>query len=400
MAKIIDKTILEQIDEQIEVFNQKSPKPIKKVSDAAAVPVPLPNQAKPEKRQKHPQPQNNQKEEKRKLRIIPLGGVDGIGKNITVFEFDNDIIIVDCGLAFPEDNMLGVDLVIPDTTYLEQNCEKIRGLFLTHGHEDHIGAVPYFLKKINVPIYGTRLTLGILEGKLEEHGLLETAKLNVVSAGDIITKGNFSVEFIRVTHSIPDSSAFCIKTPVGAVICTGDFKIDLTPVQGECIDLGRFAQLGNEGVRLLMCDSTNVERAGYTPTEKTLYTSFDRIFSNCDKRILVATFSSNVHRVQQIINTSAKHDRKVVVTGRSMLNVLRAATKLGYINIPEGLLIELSEMKRYKPSQITVITTGSQGEPMSALYRMAFGEHNQVSVGTNDVVVLSSSPIPGNEKLI
>lgn len=344
--------------------------------------------------------QKGQREGGKKLRIIPLGGVDGIGKNITVFEYDDDMIVVDCGLSFPEDSMPGVDLVIPDTTYIEENAQKMRGLILTHGHEDHIGAVPYFLKKLNVPVYATRLTLGILEGKLEEHGILSTSHLIEQKAGDVIKLGVFTVEFIRVTHSIPDSVALCIETPVGRVIHTGDFKIDLTPARGESIDLGRLAELGKKGVRLLMCDSTNVERAGYTPTERVLYQSFDRFFAQKEKRIVIATFSSNVHRIQQIINTSAKHGRKVAVTGRSMLNILGAATRLGYIDIPEGILIDVGDMKKYSPGELTLITTGSQGEPLSALYRMAFGEHSQVSVGSGDMVILSSSPIPGNEKMI
>ena len=335
-----------------------------------------------------------------KLRIIPLGGVNGIGKNITVFEYAQDMIVVDCGLAFPEDNMLGVDLVIPDMTYLEANRDKLRALFITHGHEDHIGAVPYFLKKLPVPVYGTRLTLGIIEGKLEEHDVQADDLLNEVSAGQTIKAGVFSVEFIKVNHSIADACALCITTPVGRVIHTGDFKIDLTPFNGEAINLARFAELGTKGVRLLMADSTNAERSGYTPTEQILNSSFDRIFGGNDKRVVVATYSSNVHRVQQINNASAKFGRKVAVTGRSMLNILSAATRLGYMDIPEGLMIDVSDMKRYKPCQLTLITTGSQGEPMSALYRMAFGGHSQISLGPTDMVVLSSSSIPGNEKLI
>ena len=340
------------------------------------------------------------KKEKQKLKIIPLGGVEGIGKNITVFEYGNDIIIVDCGLAFPDEEMFGVDLVLPDMTYLAENKEKIKGLLLTHGHEDHIGAIPYLLKRIQIPVYGTRLTLGILEGKLEEHGILKNSKLTEITAGQTVKLGVFSIEFISVTHSIPDAVALCIESPAGRIIYTGDFKIDHTPVHGEAIDLQRFAVLGSKGVRLLMCDSTNVERPGYTPTEIRLYTSFERYFALKDRRILVATFSSNIHRVQQIINTSAKYGRKVVLNGRSMVNIVNAAIRLGYMDIPEGILIDISEMKRLPPSQVTLITTGSQGEPMSALYRMAFGEHNQIAVGKNDLVILSSSPIPGNEKMI
>ena len=334
-----------------------------------------------------------------KLRVIPLGGVNGIGKNITVFEYGPDMIVVDCGLAFPEDSMLGVDLVIPDMSYIESNKDKLRGLFITHGHEDHIGAVPYFLKKFDSPVYGTRLTLGIIEGKFEEH-YISSANLVGVKAGQTINAGVFSVEFIRVNHSIADACALCITTPVGRVIHTGDFKIDLTPLNGEPIDLARFAELGSKGVRLLLCDSTNAERPGYTPTEKIVSSSLDRIFQGNEKRVVVATFSSNIYRVQQIINASAKNGRKVAVTGRSMLNILSAATRLGYMDIPEGLMIDVTDMKRYKPSQLTLITTGSQGEPMSALYRMAFGGHAQISLGPTDLVVLSSSSIPGNEKAI
>ncbi|MFA6729378.1 MAG: ribonuclease J [Eubacteriales bacterium] len=338
--------------------------------------------------------------QKQNLKIIPLGGVDGIGKNITVLEYGKDIIVIDCGLAFPDDEMFGVDLVIPDMSYLVENSDKIKGLILTHGHEDHIGAIPYLLKRVSVPVYGTRLTLGILEGRLDEHGLIETSTLNEIKAGQTLSFGVFSVEFISVTHSIPDSVALCIETPVGRIIHTGDFKIDHTPVHGEKMDLRRFAVLGSKGVRLLMCDSTNSERPGYTPSEIRLYTSFERYFALKDRRLVVATFSSNIHRVQQIINTSAKHGRKVVLTGRSMINIVNAAIRLGYMDIPSGILTDVSELKRLPPGQVTLITTGSQGEPMSALYRMAFGEHNQVAVGKNDVVILSSSPIPGNEKMI
>ena len=333
------------------------------------------------------------------VRIISLGGLHEIGKNMTVIEYGADIVVVDCGLAFPEDNMLGVDLVIPDMSYIESNKDKLRGLFITHGHEDHIGAVPYFLKKFDVPVYGTRLTLGIIEGKFEEHDI-SGADLVEVKAGQTIKAGAFSVEFIKVNHSIADACALCITTPVGRVVHTGDFKIDLTPLNGEPIDLARFAELGTKGVRLLLCDSTNAERSGYTPTEKIVSSSLDRIFMGNEKRVVVATFSSNIYRVQQIINASAKNGRKVAVTGRSMLNILSAATRLGYMDIPDGLMIDVTDMKRYKPSQLTLITTGSQGEPMSALYRMAFGGHAQISLGPNDLVVLSSSSIPGNEKAI
>lgn len=335
-----------------------------------------------------------------KLKIIPLGGVDGIGRNITAIEYGNDLIVIDCGVSFPEDDMLGIDLVIPDFSYLEQNADKFKALFLTHGHEDHIGAVPYLLKQLDVPVYGTRLTLGILENKLQEHGLMPVARLNELKPGESVKIGCFTVEFIRVNHSIADSVAIAVHTPKGTVVHSGDFKIDLTPIDDAPISLHRFAELGRKGVKLFMCDSTNVERTGFTPSERIVGASFDRIFYNCDKRIIIATFSSNIHRIQQIINASVKYGRKVAVTGRSMVNVMRAAERLGYMDIPEGTLIELGDMKRYKHEQLTLITTGSQGEPMSALYRMALGEHSQVSLGSDDLVILSASPIPGNEKLI
>lgn len=335
-----------------------------------------------------------------KLKIIPLGGVDGIGRNITAIEYGNDLVVIDCGVSFPEDDMLGIDLVIPDFSYLEQNADKFKALLLTHGHEDHIGAVPYLLKQFDVPVYATRLTLGILENKLQEHGLMRTARLTELKAGDTVKIGCFTAEFIRVNHSIADSVAIALQTPKGTVVHSGDFKIDLTPIDDAPINLHRFAELGKKGVKLFMCDSTNVERAGFTPSERIVGASFDRIFYNCDKRIVVATFSSNIHRIQQIINASVKYGRKVAVTGRSMINVMRAAERLGYMDIPEGTLIELGDMKRYKHEQLTLITTGSQGEPMSALYRMALGEHSQVALGKDDLVILSASPIPGNEKLI
>ena len=338
---------------------------------------------------------------KGKIRIIPLGGLSEIGKNLTVLEYGDDIIIIDCGLGFPEEDMLGVDLVIPDITYLEANKEKIRGLVLTHGHEDHIGAIPYVLRQINPPIYGTKLTLGIIRNKLEEHELPCEPQLNRVSAGDVIKLGAFSVEFIHVNHSIADACALAITTPLGVVVHSGDFKLDLTPIDGEMMNITRFGELGKKGTLLLMCESTNAERPGFTPSERKVGKSLESIFAmNKDKRIVIATFSSNVHRVQQIINTSVAHGRRVAITGRSMLNIIGAAVELGYMNVPEGVLVDLNEMKRFKPNEITLITTGSQGEPMSALYRMAFGEHAQVSLGANDLVVLSSSAIPGNEKLV
>ncbi len=336
---------------------------------------------------------------KNTLKIIPLGGVDGIGMNMTVFECAGDLIIVDCGVAFPEEDMYGIDLVIPDFTYVKNNRDKLRGLFLTHGHEDHIGAIPYLLRELDMPIYGTALTLGILSGKLLEHGI-KNANLITVTAGSDVDAGCFNVEFIGVNHSIPDATALCINTPVGRVLHTGDFKVDFAPVSQKPIDLARIAALGSKGIRLLLCDSTNVENPGYTPSESTITDAFERIFTVCDRRIIVATFSTNVHRIQQIIDAAVKHERKVAFFGRSMLNIIKAATALGYIDIPEGLLIEAADLKHYPPSKTVLVTTGSQGEPMSALYRMAFGEHSAISITSGDLVILSSSSIPGNEKLI
>ncbi|MBE6661821.1 MAG: ribonuclease J [Ruminococcaceae bacterium] len=336
-----------------------------------------------------------------KLKIVSLGGLNEIGKNMTVIEYENDMIVVDCGLGFPDDDMPGVDLVIPDTSYLEQNREKLRGIFFTHGHEDHIGAVPYVLKSLDTPLYGTRLTLGIIKNKLTEHKLPREPRFCQVKAGDTVRAGALSVEFIHVNHSIADACCLAIHTPLGTVLHTGDFKLDVTPIDGEIMDLPRLGELGKEGVLLLLCESTNAERPGHTPSEKNVGKSLGYIFdTNRDKRIVIATFSSNVHRVQQIINASASHGRKVAVTGRSMLNILSAAIELGYMNVPKDVLIDISEIRRYSPHELTLITTGSQGEPMSALYRMAFGEHQQVSLGASDLVVLSSSAIPGNEKLV
>ncbi len=336
-----------------------------------------------------------------RVKVMMLGGLNEIGKNLAVIECENDIIMVDCGLGFPDDDMLGVDLVIPDTTYLEKNYEKIRGLFLTHGHEDHIGAIPYVLRKLDIPIYGTRLTLGIIENKLMEHQLPYEPELNCVTAGETVNAGCFSVEFIRVNHSIADACCLAIKTPAGTIVHTGDFKLDLTPIEGEIMNLTRLGQLGEEGVMLLMCESTNAERPGYTPSEKKVGQSLDHIFmQKSDKRIVIATFSSNVHRVQQIINTSAQYGRKVAITGRSMINIIGAATRLGYMTVPDGVLIDINDIKKYPPNQITLITTGSQGEPMSALYRMAFRSHDKIQLGSEDLVVISASAIPGNEKMV
>ncbi len=344
--------------------------------------------------------QSRSKGGKSKVTIIPLGGVDGIGMNMTLFEYENDIIVVDCGVSFPEDDMLGVDLVIPDFSYLEKNAHKIKGLIITHGHEDHIGAVPYFLQKFgSVPVFAGRLTIGILELKLAEHQI-RNASLNEVRGGSSVVLGAFGVEFINVNHSMPDACALCITTPCGRIVHTGDFKVDFTPIGEKPIDLSRFAELGKKGIKLLMSDSTNAERPGFTPSESSLAESFDRIFNNESRRIIIATFSSNVHRVQQIITASEKFGRKVAITGRSMQNVFRAAVKLGYLTVKEDTVIDIADIRKLPPEKVTVVTTGSQGEPMSALYRMAFGEHNFVTLSAGDLVVLSSSAIPGNEKLI
>lgn len=339
--------------------------------------------------------------EAEKLIVCNLGGLDEIGKNISFLEYDDSIIIIDCGLGFPDENMPGVDLVIPDTTYLEKNADKVLGLFITHGHEDHIGGIPYLLRNLNVPIYGTRLTLGIIKSKLAEHKLGFEPELICVEAGNIVEAGPFSVEFIHVNHSIADACALAIKTPLGYVLHTGDFKFDMTPIDGKVMDLKRLSEIGEEGVVLLMADSTNVERPGYTPSESTVGKSFDQIFaSHTEKRIIIATFSSNVHRVQQIIDCSIRHGRKVALTGRSIVTVVNAAMELGYMDFPADEIIDITDVKKYPDNRVTIITTGSQGEPMSALYRMAFGAHSSVNIGRNDLVVISASAIPGNEKLV
>ena len=336
-----------------------------------------------------------------KLRVIPLGGLQEIGKNMTAFEYGEDIIVIDAGLGFPDDEMLGVDLVIPDISYLVKNAHKIRGILITHGHEDHIGAVPYLLAQISVPIYGTRLSLGIIEGKLDENPPPFEPELYTVEAGDVINLGVFKAEFIHVNHSIADACAICLRTPVGTVFHTGDFKLDVSPIDGNVMDLTRIGEIGKNGVELLLCESTNAERSGFTSSERTVGSSLERIFAQYeDRRLIITTFSSNVHRVQQIINTSYKHGRKVAILGRSMVNVIGAAAELGYMDLPEGVLIDIRDINRYRPEDITLITTGSQGEPMSALYRIAFSEHDKVKISSKDVVVLSSSAIPGNERLV
>ena len=336
-----------------------------------------------------------------KIRIVPLGGLGEIGKNMTVIEYEDDLLIVDCGLGFPDDDMPGIDLVIPDFNYLEANREKLRGVLLTHGHEDHIGAVPYLLRSFNLPIYGTPLTLGIIRNKLQEHILPWTPDLREVNAGDRVRLGLVEAEFIHVNHSIADACAIAIHTPLGVLLHTGDFKLDTSPIDGEMMDIVRLGELGREGVLMLLCESTNAERAGHTPSERKVGASLEYIFSTHQKkRVIIATFSSNVHRVQQIIDTSVRHKRKVAITGRSMLNIVSAAIELGYMKVPAGVLVDINDTKRFKPGELTLITTGSQGETMSALYRMAFGEHSQVTLDGNDLVVLSASAIPGNEKLV
>lgn len=333
------------------------------------------------------------------LKIIPLGGLNEIGKNMTVIECANDIFIIDCGLAFPDSEMLGVDLVLPDYTYLEKNAQKIRGIILTHGHEDHIGGLPYFLNKINVPVYGTRLTIGLVEGKLKEAGLLERVTLSVVKPGDTVKLGCMAVELIRVNHSIPDAVGMAIFTPAGILVHTGDFKVDFTPIEGGAIDLARFAELGNRGVLALMSDSTNSERPGFTMSERKVGESFSKLFQKADgKRIIIATFASNIHRVQQIIDRAIKDGRKVAVSGRSMVNVMQKGRELGYLKCPDNILIDIDEINRYAPEKLVIITTGSQGEPMSALTRMARNDHRQVSITPMDFIIISATPIPGNEK--
>ncbi len=336
---------------------------------------------------------------KNKLKIIPLGGLGEIGKNITVIEYNKDIIVIDCGMAFPEDEMLGIDIVIPDVTYLIKNKDRVRGLFLTHGHEDHIGAIPYVLKKINIPVYGTRLTIGLIGNKLLEHKLDEVS-LNVVNPGENVKVGCFKVNFIGTNHSIPDSVGFAIETPMGTVVHTGDFKIDYTPINGDVIDLNTFAEYGRKGVLVAMSDSTNVERPGYTQSERTVGNKFMDVFKECKQRIIVATFASNIHRVQQIVNAAVAYKRKVAVSGRSMVNVIKVAQELGYLDVPDGTFINVNDLRKYKDEEIALITTGSQGEPMSALTRMAMSDHKKLDIKAGDMVIISANPIPGNEKTV
>lgn len=340
------------------------------------------------------------KNERAKIKIIPLGGINEIGKNITAIEYKEDIIIIDCGLKFPDDDMFGIDIVIPDVSYLMKNTEKIKGIFLTHGHEDHIGALPYVLRQLNVPVYGTKLTLGIVETKLKEHGLLSSTELIRVKPKDIIKLDSVSVEFIKTNHSIADSVAIAIHTPLGVVLHTGDFKIDYTPIDGEMMDFGRLAELGRKGVLVLMADSTNVEKAGYTMTEKIVGETFSRLFSKARGRLIVATFASNVHRIQQIITAAEAYEKKVAVSGRSMENIVQVAIELGYLTVGKEVLIPVDQISKYPNEKVVVITTGSQGEPMSALARMAASEHRKINIVPGDTVIISATPIPGNEKFV
>ncbi|MCM1251413.1 MAG: ribonuclease J [Clostridium sp.] len=343
----------------------------------------------------------NEQEQASGLKVIPLGGLEQIGLNITAFEYEDSIIVVDCGLSFPEDEMLGIDLVIPDITYLRDNIDKVKGFMITHGHEDHIGALPYVLKEINVPVYATKLTMGIIENKLKEHDLMNTTKRKVVKFGQSINLGKFRIEFIKTNHSIVDAAALAIYSPAGIIVHTGDFKVDYTPVFGDAIDLQRFAEIGKKGVLALMCDSTNAERHGFTPSEKTVGKTFDSLFSeHSDTRIIIATFASNVDRVQQIINSADKFGRKVVVEGRSMVNIIETASTLGYLNIPDNTLIDIEQLKNYPSEKTVIITTGSQGESMAALSRMASSTHRKISIVPGDTVIFSSNPIPGNEKAV
>lgn len=379
---------------------KKRGRPAKKQEAPAA---PKKAEKKKSERQTHVRKPKNSapRKNEKSVKVISLGGLGEIGKNMTLLEFEDDIIIIDCGIGFPEEDMPGVDLVIPNFAYLEENRHKVRGVLLTHGHEDHIGGIPYLLRHFNIPIYGTALTIGIVKGKLKEHRMPFVPQFNVVKAGDTVRLGVFAAEFIHVNHSIADACALAINTPSGIIVHTGDFKIDVSPIEGEMIDLARFGELGKKGVTLMLCESTNSERPGFTPSEKSVGSTFEDIFTaNEGKRIIISTFSSNVHRVQQIIDVSLRHGRRIALSGRSMQNVVSAAIELGYMSPPAGAIIDVTEAKHYAPGDITVISTGSQGEPMSALYRMAFGDHRDITLGANDVVIFSSSAIPGNEKLI
>ncbi len=365
----------------------------------------LNNKAQKLKKQTNYKPKNTAprkpKTPKHPVKIIPLGGLLEIGKNITLYEYDGDMLLVDCGMAFPDEEMPGIDIVIPDFSYILENKDKIKGLVVTHGHEDHIGAIPYLLRDFNVPIYATRLTVGLIEGKLKEHRLLDSAHLNTVKPGEVVKLGKFDVEFIHVNHSIPDAVAFAIKTGAGTVVHMGDFKIDTTPIDDYVIDFGRFAELGKKGVLAMLADSTNAERPGYTSSERLVGGSFSNLFKKAEgRRIVVATFSSNIHRIQQIIDEAVRCNRKVAISGKSMLNVVNVASELGYLKVPKNVLIEIEALRNYPPEQTVIITTGSQGEPLSALHRMAFSEHRQVAIMPGDMIIISATPIPGNEKFV
>ena len=374
---------------------------MKKTAAGGAVKNSSRNTQRPVKNSGRPSGRKNSRRSSSKLKIIPLGGLEQIGMNITAFEYEDSIVVVDCGLSFPEDDMLGIDLVIPDVTYLKENISKVKGFVITHGHEDHIGALPYVLKEINVPIYATKLTLGLIRNKLKEHNLVRSTKLKEVKHGQVINLGDFAVEFIKTNHSIQDASALAIYSPVGIVVHTGDFKVDYTPVFGDAIDLQRFAEIGKKGVLALMCESTNAERPGFTMSERTVGHVFDNLFNEYrTSRIIIATFASNVDRVQQIINSAYKYGRKVVVEGRSMVNIIATASELGYLDVPENTLIEIDQMKNYPPEKMVLITTGSQGESMAALSRMAADVHRKVTIQPNDTIIFSSNPIPGNEKSV
>ena len=365
--------------------------------------APKKNQSKPRSKTNKPSKKQNARPKKSALplRITPLGGLGEIGKNITLYEYGEDMFLVDCGMAFPDEDTPGIDIVIPDFSYVLKNQDRIKGLVITHGHEDHIGAVPYLLKNFNVPIYATRLSVGLIEGKLREHKLLGDARLNTIEAGNVIKLGAFSIEFIHVNHSIPGAVALAIRCPAGLVVQTGDFKIDMTPIDDKVINLARFAELGNEGVLALLSDSTNAERPGFTASEKLVGDSFQNLFSKAgDHRIIVATFSSNIHRIQQIIDEAVRCDRKVAVSGRSMINVVSVAKELGYLKVPDGVIIDIESIKNYTPDKLVIITTGSQGEPMSALHRMAFSDHRNVEIIPGDMIIISATPIPGNEKFV
>jgi len=400
----VEQEILRMREEEKKKETKQAKEPAKrntqKTVKRGSLAVPVQEKKKPEHKTAPKKRIPKETVSEKPVRVIPLGGLGEIGKNMTVVETDRDMIVIDCGMGFPDDGMPGVDLVIPDTQYLEENIHKLRGIFLTHGHEDHIGAIPYVLRKVNVPLYGTKLTLGIVENKLVEFGLDKSAEMHYVTPGETIRAGEFGVEFISVNHSIADAVAFAIHSPAGNLVFTGDFKIDSTPIAGEMTDLTRFGELGREGVTALFCDSTNCERPGFTPSERTVGTSLEQIFHDNTKRVIVATFSSNIHRVQQIIDASVKHHRAVCILGRSMINIVNTASKLGYMKIPKGTLIEPEELRKFAPRNVTLITTGSQGEAMSALSRMAFGTHGQVKLSPEDMVVISAHPIPGNEKTI